>query len=553
MRSLPLESAELDPRDVDAWAMHGRRRIVDPVAYREHLGAGSLPEAFASAARRRPAALAISVGEVSVTHGELDVMAGRAAACLAALGISAGSRVMLLADVGVEEIAAYLGVLRLGATVVLVNPTLTSSEMRPMAIGGQAEVIVGSGSGLATALDTNPPGLKDALGLREPDREAVPRLLHDLTDTKRPPQAVASEAVAVLAFTSGTTGLPKPTPLSHRNLLASVRAVMSAWRWTEGDHLVHSLPISHQHGLSGVHATLLAGSRATLLGRFDPETTIRAVESGASIHFGVPAIHQRLLDSLGERARNLGGLRLAVSGSGRLPIELAVRYRAETGQSLLERYGTTESGLNVSNPYEGDRIAGRVGIPLPGVEVALAGESGTSVDEGDTGEILVRGPQVFSGYLGVTKAEQPFTGAWFRTGDLGSRDPETGYLRIVGRTKEVIITGGMNVYPREVEDVLRRHPGVTDAVVIGVASERWGEEVVAVVAPATLDHQGLARLSAEHLAPYKRPKRLVVVDEIPRDSVGKTRREALLQLIPPDGAGMPLDGIGSRSSPDSIA
>jgi malonyl-CoA/methylmalonyl-CoA synthetase len=378
------------------------------------------------------------------------------------------------------------------------------------------------------------------VGLRAADRETGVALIDDLTDAVHPVDRVAPEATALLAFTSGSTGRPKPTPLSHRNLLASVRGAMAAWRWSEREHLVHSLPISHQHGLSGVNATMLAGSRATLLGGFDAKKLLLSVESGATVHFGVPAIYQRLLETLDERTAHLGRLRLAVSGSGPLPVELARRYKEETGESLLERYGTTESGLDVSNPYQGDRVPGQVGLPLPGVEVALVDETGSLVGEGQKGEIVIRGPHVFTGYLGEGVV-QPFFGEWFRTGDLGHIDPVSGFLVIVGRTKDVIITGGMNVYPREVEDVMRRHPEVGDVVVVGVASERWGEEVVALVSPASVDRKELVRLGIEHLAPYKRPKRVVLVDEIPRSSVGKTRREHLLGLIPPDGAEMPPD------------
>jgi malonyl-CoA/methylmalonyl-CoA synthetase len=540
-----LESPEVDQSTLEAWGTHLGRPITDPAALREQLGAGSLPEAFAVTARRRPGVEAIRVGDRGVSHAQLDVMAGRAAAALARLGVVVGSRVMVIADVGIEEIAAYLGILRLGATVVLVNPALTRPEMQAMALGAGAEVVVGSGPGLVTAVSAV--SQVDAVtGLRPSDRDTVPTLLGDITETGLGVVEVPPDAVAVLAFTSGTTGHPKPTPLSHRNLLASVRGAMAAWRWTEQDHLIHSLPISHQHGLSGVHATLLAGSRLTLLGSFDPERTVQAVMSDASIHFGVPTIHQRLLDALGTaRARELGRLRLAVSGSGPLPRELALRYREATGRSLLERYGTTESGLDVSNPYFGDRIPGRVGLVLPGVELALVDESGSPAAEGETGEILVRGPQVFAGHVGDLGSEQPFMRGWFRTGDLGSRDLDTGYLAIMGRTKEVIISGGMNIYPREVEDVLRRHPAVTDAVVLGIPSHRWGEEVVAIVSPPTVNREELLRYSAEHLASYKRPKRVVLVEEVPRDGVGKPKRDEVLRLIPPAGAEMPLDGIGS--------
>jgi malonyl-CoA/methylmalonyl-CoA synthetase len=281
---------------------------------------------------------------------------------------------------------------------------------------------------------------------------------------------------------------------------------------------------------------LLAGSRATLLGRLDPQAIVGAVESkGASIHFGVAAIHQRLLDGLEDRAAGLAGLRLAISGSGPLPVDLFERYRSVTGSELLERYGTTESGLDVSNLYDGPRLAGHVGLPLPGVEIALLGDGGTVATEGD-GEVLVRGPHVFAGYLGVSRSDQPFVEDWFRTGDLGAIDERTGYLRIVGRSKEIIISGGMNIYPREVEDAIRSFPGVEDVAVTGVASDLWGEEVVAVVTPATLDYEELARFAAARLAGYKRPKRIVTTDTIPRNAVGKVVVSDLARLIPSSGS-----------------
>jgi malonyl-CoA/methylmalonyl-CoA synthetase len=259
---------------------------------------------------------------------------------------------------------------------------------------------------------------------------------------------------------------------------------MLAWRWSKHDHLVHSLPISHQHGLSGIHATLLAGSRATILSDFDPgELLTTASLSGATVLFGVPAIHQRLIDHVGQKGRLPASVRLVTSGSAPLPAEIARTFEETFGHQIVERYGTTESGLNVSNPYVGAREPGHVGVPLPGVEIAIVGEYGQRMTPGEHGEVVVRGPQVFNGY----RDEEPdgFIDGWFRTGDLGVVDPRSGYLRLVGRTREVIITGGMNVYPREVEDAIREAGEVTDVAVIGVPSSRWGEEVVAFVSSST--------------------------------------------------------------------
>lgn len=537
MRSLPLDDPEVEAATLAAWAEHVGRRVHES-DLRAALGRGSLPEAFAETARRRSSHVAVAVAGEAVTHGELDSMASRAASSLARFGVGEDRRVMLIAEVGIEEITAYLGVLRLGATLVLANPSLSESELAKLARVSEASLIVGSGAGLSRVVGSDLPVVAELVGLRGSDGDSASAMLGDVADDSfHPVVPVDSDSSAVLAFTSGTTGLPKPTPLTHGNLLASIRGVMMAWRWGPQDHLLHSLPISHQHGLSGIHATLLAGSRCTLLGAFDPESTLDSImNDGATVHFGVPAVYQRLLDGLGTRAGELSRLRLATSGSGPLPKEIEERYHTIVGQRLLERYGTTESGLDVSNPYEGRRVGGQVGLPLPGVEIALVDPTGKIVEGGAVGEILVRGPQVFSGYIGLADSKQPFFGDWFRTGDLGAWDPETGYLRIVGRTKEVIITGGMNVYPREVEDVLLSHPDVDDAAVIGADSNRWGEEVVAVVSPANVDPTSLMRFAAGRLAPYKRPKRVIAIERIPRTSVGKPDREAIVGLVPPVGA-----------------
>lgn len=535
MRSLPLESQEVEAAALAAWTEHAGHPV-DERDLRSALGEGSLPEAFAEAARQRSSLEAVTVAGETVTHGDLDTMASRAAGSLARFGVGADRRVMLIADVGIEEVAAYLGALRLGATLVLANPSLTGSELAELARASETSLIVGSGAGLRRVVGADLRGVAEIVGLRATDRDSASAMLDDVADVFHSVVPVDSDSPAVLAFTSGTTGLPKPTPLTHRNLLASIRGVMMAWRWRPQDHLLHSLPISHQHGLSGVHATLLTGSKCTLLGAFDPESTVDTImNDGATVHFGVPTVYQRLLDDLGTRAVELSRLRLATSGSGPLPEEVEHRYHTVVGKHLLERYGTTESGLDVSNPYDGRRVGGQVGLPLPGVEIALVDSSGEIVRGGEVGEVLVRGPQVFSGYIGVPDSEQPFLGSWFRTGDLGVVDPETGYLRIVGRTKEVIITGGMNVYPREVEDVLLTHPDVDDVAVVGADSTRWGEEVVAVVSPGDVDQTSLMRFAADRLAPYKRPKRVVAVDKVPRNSVGKPDRGAIVALVPPVG------------------
>jgi malonyl-CoA/methylmalonyl-CoA synthetase len=324
---------------------------------------------------------------------------------------------------------------------------------------------------------------------------------------------------ALIGYTSGTTGVPKGAVLSHANLLASSEAVRLAWRWSQIDRLVLALPLFHIHGLGvGLHGTLLAGASAVLLPRFDPGAVLdAATRHEATLFFGVPTMYARLAAS--PRLEELARLRLCVSGSAPLPPALFERLADGCGQRVVERYGMTETGMNVSNPHDGERRPGSVGLPLPGVEGRLA----------ESGEILLRGPNVFTGYWGNPSAtEASFEDGWFRTGDVGDLDPD-GYLRIVGRTKELIITGGLNVYPREVEDVLIAHPGVAEVAVAGLPDEEWGEVVTAFVVPAgdPPPAEDLVAHAAGQLAPYKCPRAVHFVESLPRNALGKLLRHEL--------------------------
>ena len=318
----------------------------------------------------------------------------------------------------------------------------------------------------------------------------------------------------MIAYTSGTTGAPKGALLTHGNLLASARSVALAWRWSAEDRLLLSLPLFHMHGLGvGLIGSIFMGSAIVLFPRFEPAAVAAAItQESATMFFGVPAMYRRLVDEPG--FADFARLRLLVSGSAPLPPDLFERIRSLARAAPVERYGMSETAMNVSNPYEGARKAGTVGVPLPGVEIAID----------PRGEILVRGDNVFAGYLGNPGATaERFDGGWFRTGDLGSFDSD-GYLRIDGRFSDLIISGGFNVYPREVEDQLREHPSVADAAVVGVQSDRWGEEVVAFVVPSAdseLDLDALRAFSGKLLAPYKVPKRIIAVEALPRNAMGK--------------------------------
>jgi malonyl-CoA/methylmalonyl-CoA synthetase len=413
------------------------------------------------------------------------------------------------AATSVDLVIAHVAALRCGVVVVPANPAYREREL--------AHIVRDSGPKAALIDDPE----RAAWVVRAADRP-LPVLGPDVDLRGQEPEALDAALPgdpALIGYTSGTTGVPKGAVLSHANLLAGSESVGLAWRWSAEDRLVLALPLFHSHGLCvGLHGTLLAGGSAVLLARFDVDAILdAATEHAASLFFGVPTMYQRLARS--PRVGELERLRLCVSGSAPLPAELHREIAERGGQRVLERYGLTETMMNVSNPYDGERRAGSVGLPLPGVEVRLS----------EDGEIQVRGPNVFGGYwqqLEATRAS--FVDGWFRTGDLGSLDPD-GYLRILGRSKELIISGGLNVYPREVEDVLMSHPDVAEVAVVGRPSDEWGEEVTAFVVPAGAapSAERLLEFAAERLASFKRPRRLEFIDALPRNAMGKVLKHEL--------------------------
>jgi malonyl-CoA/methylmalonyl-CoA synthetase len=391
------------------------------------------------------------------------------------------------------------------------------------------------------------PVLPPGLGPSPPSRGAQPRTAASPPPARSAapagtPAAVdgeldraAADDPALIVYTSGTTGAPKGAVLSHGNLLAGARALALAWRWTPADRLVLALPLFHVHGLcAGLFGTLTAGASAVVLPRFSPEGVLAAAgDHAATLFFGVPTMYHRLLGR--GTAADLARLRLCVSGSAPLPAPVWQAMRAEGGVEVLERYGMTETLLTVSNPYRGERRPGTVGFPLPGVQARLApldGDGGAPVEgieEPPEGQLLVAGPSVFGGYWERPAAtEAAFEGRWFRTGDVAGWDAE-GYLAILGRRNDLILSGGFNVYPAEVEDVLLGHPDVAEVAVAGQPSEEWGETVVAWVVPAGARPpvETLEALAAGQLAGYKRPRAYRFVDSLPRNAMGKVQRDRL--------------------------
>ena len=448
------------------------------------------------------------------TAGEFEAVTRRAAGRLRAAGLEPGERIVWSTDATIDGLVAHVGALRAGLVVVPANTAYSARELSHIvadvrataAVVGrpeQAEWVRAAGSG--RILITGP-----ELDLPDGDRGPI--------DQSGP------DDPALICFTSGTTGAPKGAVLRHRNLLAGVESVTRAWRMTPEDRLIHCLPIFHAHGLVvGAYGTMTAGGSAVLQPGFDAGAVADAVSAHrASLFFGVPTMYHRLLAS--GRAGDIAPLRLCVSGSAPLPAELHAAASSAVGSVVLERYGMTETLMNTSNPYVGERRAGTVGFALPGVEVAFD----------DKGEVLLRGPNVFDGYFERDAANRESFrdlgdggGPWFATGDLGSDDD--GYLVIRGRSKELIISGGFNVYPTEVEDVLASCPGVAEVAVTGVQSDEWGEVVTAWVVPdgnaPSLDE--LRVHCAGLLAPYKQPRLVRVVEALPRNPLGKVVRSQL--------------------------
>ncbi len=445
---------------------------------------------------------------------EFEEATRRAAGRWHTAGLVPGDRVLWSTSSSVASLAAHVGALRAGLVVVPANTSYGDRELAHIVTDVEASAAVVERPDQEAWVRSVMPEGGVVVG---PDLDLPDGDPGELDD-------VGPDDPALICFTSGTTGAPKGAVLRHRNLLASVEAVRRAWRWTADDRLIHALPIFHAHGLVvGAYGTMAAGGSAVLLSGFDPGSVLAAVKDHrASLFFGVPTMFHRMAKS--GRASELADLRLCVSGSAPLPAALHENISSSTGRAVLERYGMTETLMNTSTPYVGERRAGTVGFPLPGVDVALA----------DSGEVLLRGPNVFDGYWRRPGADaEAFVddpdggGRWFATGDLG--EINDGMLTIRGRAKELIISGGYNVYPAEVEDVLAAYPGIAEVAVTGTPSDEWGEIVTAwvVVDGAVPTAEQLRTFCAGNLAPFKQPRLVRSVEALPRNALGKVVRARL--------------------------
>lgn len=444
--------------------------------------------------RSRPCFL-LSDGS-AISYGDLERGAAHVAGRLAAEGVGPGERVALQAEKSPDSIMVYLGVLKAGAVYLPLNSAYTAAEVDYFL--GDAE---------PKAFITDPPAwVAEAQGCA-PMTTTVPRRADDL---------------ASLIYTSGTTGRSKGAMLSHGALAENALALHAAWGFTPDDVLLHALPIFHVHGLFvALHCALLSGCPMVWLPKFDDAQVLAGLKR-ATVMMGVPTFYTRLLGNAGFTREAAAGVRVFICGSAPLLPSTFEDFEARTGQRILERYGMSEAVIITTNPLDGPRIAGSVGYPLPGVELRIGGGE-------ETGVIQIRGPSVFSGYWRMPeKTAEEFTpDGFFITGDVGRRDHD-GRVWISGRAKDLIISGGYNVYPKEIELVLDEMPGVTESAVIGCPHPDFGEGVVAVVLGQG-DEAAMIAEARRQLAAYKAPKRIVFVDELPRNAMGKVQKNLLRQ------------------------
>jgi malonyl-CoA/methylmalonyl-CoA synthetase len=466
-----------------------------------------------------------------LTHAAFLATAAQIAHTLRAAGLSAGDRVAAQIEKSPEALALYAACAQAGIVFLPLNTGYTAEELSyfvensgarllvcdPAKQNALAPIAARSGAGLVT-LDGAGGGSLMAAAAEQPIR-------FDTADR-------GADDLAAFLYTSGTTGRSKGAMLTQANLLSNAKTLSEAWRFTAGDVLLHALPIFHTHGLFvATNIALLTGGSMIFMPKFDLDAIIANLPKATTM-MGVPTFYTRLLGDDRLTRDLVRHMRLFVSGSAPLLAETHTQFEARTGHRILERYGMTETNMNTSNPYDGDRRAGTVGFPLPDVELKITDpETGQEVAQGEIGQIEVRGPNVFKGYWQMPEktAEDLRENGFFITGDLGRIDAD-GYVHIVGRNKDLIISGGYNIYPKEIELILDDQPGVLESAVIGVPHPDFGETVLGVIVAQpgmSPDLDQIAAATAASLARFKHPRKLVLVDALPRNTMGKVQKNLL--------------------------
>jgi malonyl-CoA/methylmalonyl-CoA synthetase len=468
-----------------------------------------------------------------LSYASLRSESGRFAAALLRRGVVAGDRVAVQVDKSVDAVLLYLACLRTGAVFVPINTANTPNEVEYFLRDSQPRVAVIRPADCALLEPHAAHAGVDHLETLGAEGEgSLAALAGESDGNAELPGRPGANALAAIVYTSGTTGRSKGAMLSRANLASNAAALVEAWRFTSGDVLLHTLPLFHVHGLfAAINTVLASGSSMVLLSKFDAASALKHLPR-VTVYMGVPTHYTRLLLQSGLNREVTAGMRLFVSGSAPLPAETHRQFLQRTGHAILERYGMTETLMNTSNPYDGMRKPGSVGMPLPGVAVRVVAATGAVESNADTiGTLEVAGPNVFRGYWrDPAKTRGEFTAdGWFKTGDLGRIDRD-GYVHIVGRAKDLVISGGYNVYPKEVEMELDALVGVMESAVFGVPHPDLGEGVTAVVVPqgsGGLSEADIISSLLTRLARYKVPKRVLLIDELPRNTMGKVQKNVL--------------------------
>ena len=469
-----------------------------------------------------------------VSYGALKRETARVANALTTLGVKPGDRVAAQIDKSVAAVALYLGTIRAGAVFLPLNTAYTTSEVAYFLNDASPGLFVCT---VQAETRLRPEALAAGARLETLDASGQngswPALLENASDDFTSVARSAQDLAAIL-YTSGTTGRSKGAMITHLNLASNAETLVEYWHFSADDVLLHALPIFHTHGLFvAINTVMIAGASMRFLSRFDAAEVLQNLAT-CSVIMGVPTFYTRLLALDALNTKSVEHMRLLISGSAPMTIETHKAFTEKTGKVILERYGMTETNMNTSNPYAGERVIGSVGFPLPGVELRITDPESKKLrllGTGDIGMIEVRGPNVFKGYWQMPEktAEELRSDGFLITGDLGLVD-EQGYVHIVGRNKDLIISGGYNIYPKEIEMCIDRLDTVLESAVIGLPHVDFGEAVVAVVVPAaglSIDETSLVKALAQELAKYKLPKRVICVDELPRNAMGKVQKNAL--------------------------
>ncbi len=467
------------------------------------------------------------------TYDDALALSGRIAGAMDTLGVRPGDRVAVQVEKSAEALILYLACLRSGAVYLPLNTAYTLTELDYFIGDAEPRLVVVASTARGGIEDIAKPHGAIVETLDADGRGSLLDLARDepadFVDASR-----SADDLAAILYTSGTTGRSKGAMLTHGNLLSNALTLRDYWRVTADDRLIHALPIFHTHGLFvATNVTLLAGASMFLLSKFDADEVVSLMPQ-ATMLMGVPTFYVRLLQSARLDREAVANIRLFVSGSAPLLAETHAEFQARTGHAILERYGMTETNMNTSNPYDGNRRAGTVGFPLPGVTVRVTDPAtGLVLPAEETGMIEIKGPNVFKGYWRMPeKTAAEFTAdGFFISGDLGKIDRD-GYVHIVGRGKDLVISGGYNIYPKEVEGEIDRIEGVVESAVIGVPHPDFGEGVTAVVVRkpgAVLDEKAIVSALQDRLARYKQPKRIVFTDDLPRNTMGKVQKNILRQ------------------------